>query len=132
MYRLISSSSRNRSKLKKNLYKDKRPVFFARRSYASAVFVIVILSVRLSHACFVTKPKNILRIYWYVQIKRLRCPWCPHRVAQKCNCLIFRIKQGVSRIRSKRRAISLPWFNYMFFSYASATVTLRSFAFDFS
>jgi len=30
--------------------------FTARRSYASAVLVIVILSARLSHACFVTNP----------------------------------------------------------------------------
>ena len=41
--------------------------FTARRSYAIAVFGVVILlvclSVRLSHACFVTKPKNALRIF---------------------------------------------------------------------
>ena len=38
-------------------------VFIARRSYASAVLGVVILSVRpsvcLSHACFVTNPKNL-------------------------------------------------------------------------
>jgi len=35
-------------------------VFTARSSYASAVLVIVILSVCLTHACFMTKRKNIL------------------------------------------------------------------------
>ena len=40
-------------------------IFTARRSYASAVFGIVILFVRLSHACFVTKRWNILSIFWY-------------------------------------------------------------------
>jgi len=43
--------------------------FTPRRSYASAVLGVVILSVRLSvrlsHACFVTKPNNPLRISWY-------------------------------------------------------------------
>ena len=41
--------------------------FTARRSYASAVLRVVILSVRpsvcLSHACFVTKLNNVLRIF---------------------------------------------------------------------
>jgi len=48
-------------------------IFTARSSYASAVLGIIILSVRLSvclsvclsHACFVTKRKNILPIVWY-------------------------------------------------------------------
>ena len=44
-------------------------VFTARRSYASAVFGIVSLSVRpsvrLSHACFVTNPKNLPAIFLY-------------------------------------------------------------------
>jgi len=50
-------------------------VFFitARRSYASAVLEVVILfvrlsvclSVRLSHACFVTNPKNLPAIFLY-------------------------------------------------------------------
>jgi len=39
-------------------------VFTARRSYASAVLGVVILSVRLSHACFVTKPKNLPAIFF--------------------------------------------------------------------
>ena len=39
-------------------------VFTARRSYASAVLGVAILSV-LSDACFVTKPNNALRIFWY-------------------------------------------------------------------
>jgi len=43
-------------------------VFTARRSYASAVFGVVLLSVRLSvrllQACFVTNPK-IYRRYFY-------------------------------------------------------------------
>ena len=46
---------------------------FHRASSASAVLAIVILSVsqsvclsvRPSHACFVTKPYNVLRIFWY-------------------------------------------------------------------
>jgi len=41
--------------------------FTARRSYTSAVLAVVILSVcssiRLSHAFFVTKPNNALRIF---------------------------------------------------------------------
>ena len=53
------------------------PIFTARRSYASAVLGVVILSVCpsvrlsvcpsvcLSHACFVTKPNNALRIFWH-------------------------------------------------------------------
>ena len=45
-------------------------VFFtAQRSYGSAVLGVVLLSVRpsvcLSHVCFVTKPNNALRIFWY-------------------------------------------------------------------
>ena len=43
--------------------------FTARRSYASAVLGVVILSVRPSvclwYACFVTQPNNALRIFWY-------------------------------------------------------------------
>jgi len=38
-------------------------VFAVRRSYASAVLGVVILSVRLSHACFVTNPKNLPAIF---------------------------------------------------------------------
>ena len=38
-------------------------VFTARRSCVSAVLAVVILSVCLSHACFVTKPNNALRIF---------------------------------------------------------------------
>ena len=34
-------------------------------SYASAVLEVVILSVHLSHVCFVTKLNNALRIFWY-------------------------------------------------------------------
>ena len=44
-------------------------VFAARRSYASAVLGVVILSVRpsvrLSHACFLTNPKNLPAIFLY-------------------------------------------------------------------
>jgi len=44
-------------------------VFTARRSYANAVMGVVILfvrpSVRLSHVCFVTNPKNLPVIYLY-------------------------------------------------------------------
>jgi len=44
-------------------------VFAARRSYASAVLGVVILSacpsVRLLHACFVTNPKNLPAIFLY-------------------------------------------------------------------
>jgi len=40
-------------------------IFTVRRSYASAVLGVVILSVRLSHACFVTNPKNLPAIFLY-------------------------------------------------------------------
>ena len=44
-------------------------IFTARRSYTSAVLGVVILSVRpsvrLSHACFVTNPKNLPAIFLY-------------------------------------------------------------------
>jgi len=48
-------------------------LFTARRSYASAVLGVVILSVRasvclsvrLSRACFVTNPKNLPAIFFY-------------------------------------------------------------------
>ena len=40
-------------------------IFFYRASYASAVLRVVILSVRLSHACFVTNPKNRSAIFLY-------------------------------------------------------------------
>ena len=40
-------------------------IITARRIYASAVFGVVILSVRLSHACFVTNPKNLPAIFLY-------------------------------------------------------------------
>jgi len=33
--------------------------------YASAVLGVVILSVRLSHAWFVTKTNDALQIFWY-------------------------------------------------------------------
>jgi len=46
-----------------------RTEHFYRASYASAVLGVVILSVRpsvhLSHACFVTKPKNLPAIFLY-------------------------------------------------------------------
>jgi len=38
-------------------------IIVARRSYASVVLGVVILSVRLSRACFVTNPKNLLAIF---------------------------------------------------------------------
>jgi len=46
------------------------PIFAARRSYASAVLGVVIIlsvcpSVRLSHACFVTNPKNLSAMFLY-------------------------------------------------------------------
>ena len=37
--------------------------FTALRSYASAVLGVVILSVCPTHACFVTKPNNVLWIF---------------------------------------------------------------------
>jgi len=40
-------------------------VFTARRSYASAVLGVVILSICPSHACFVTNPKNLPAIFLY-------------------------------------------------------------------
>jgi len=33
--------------------------------YARAVLGVVILSVRLSPTCFVTKPNNALQVFWY-------------------------------------------------------------------
>jgi len=39
--------------------------FAARRSYASVVLGVLILSVRLSHVCFLTNPKNLLAIFLY-------------------------------------------------------------------
>jgi len=41
------------------------PIFTARRNYASAVLGVVILSVCLSHACFVINPKNLPSIFLY-------------------------------------------------------------------
>ena len=40
-------------------------VYTARRSYASAVLGVVILSICPSHACFVTNPKNLPAIFLY-------------------------------------------------------------------
>jgi len=34
-------------------------------SYASTILAVVILTVCLSHVCFVTKPSNALWIFWY-------------------------------------------------------------------
>ena len=53
-------------------------VFTARRSYASAVLGVVILSVRLSvclsvrlsHACFLTNPMNLPAIFLYRMIEQ--------------------------------------------------------------
>ena len=45
-------------------YRSLSSIFTARRSYDSAVLRVVILSVRLLHACFVTKPNNALWIYF--------------------------------------------------------------------
>jgi len=65
-----------------------RPVFTARRSYASPVLGVVILSVRpsvrpsvcpsvcLSHACFVTNPKNLPAIFFYTTWQLLLVFWC--------------------------------------------------------
>jgi len=39
--------------------------FFTAQRYASTVFGVVILSVRPSHACFVTNPKNLPAIFLY-------------------------------------------------------------------
>jgi len=61
---LLASSTRSEKNIGVN--KLSVPVFFTvRRSYASAVLGIVILSVRLSHACFVTNPKNLPAIFLY-------------------------------------------------------------------
>jgi len=59
-------------------------VFTARRSYASAVLGVVILSVclsvrssfRLSHACFVTNPKNLPAIFYTTWKGILLVFWC--------------------------------------------------------
>jgi len=49
-------------------------LFTTQRSYASTVLGVIILSVSLPHACFVTKPNNALQIFW---------------TTQKANTLIF-------------------------------------------
>jgi len=41
------------------------PVFTAQHNYASAVLGVVILSIRLSHACFVINPKNLPATFLY-------------------------------------------------------------------
>jgi len=52
-----------------DFYFHSTDIFTALRSYAGAVLGVVILSVRpsvrLSHACFVTNPKNLPAIYLY-------------------------------------------------------------------
>jgi len=47
------------------LYRTPMIIITARRSYASAVLGVVILSVCLSHVCFVTNPKNLPVIFLY-------------------------------------------------------------------
>ena len=41
------------------------PLFFTARPYATAVLGVIILSVRLSHACIVTKLNDALQIFLY-------------------------------------------------------------------
>ena len=41
-------------------------IFTTRHSYASAVLGVVFLSFRLSHACFVTNPKNLPAIFYTI------------------------------------------------------------------
>jgi len=38
--------------------------FYCASSYASALLAVIILFIRPSHACFVTKPNNALRTIW--------------------------------------------------------------------
>jgi len=40
-------------------------VFLPREQLSSAVLADVILSVYVSHACFLTKPNSALWIFWY-------------------------------------------------------------------
>jgi len=62
----------------------KMTVFTARRSYASAVLLVVILSVhlsvrpsvRLSHACFVTNPKNVPAIFFISYERAILLAFC--------------------------------------------------------
>jgi len=51
-------------------------IFTARRSYASAVLGVVILSVRLSHACFVTNPKNLPAIFFIPHERAILLVFC--------------------------------------------------------
>jgi len=65
--------------------------------------------------CFTSKTDRILSMKLCYQIslrlnfhiKRLYCPWCPHRLAQKCIfCMILRIMRDVNRKCIKLRAVS--------------------------
>ena len=53
------------SVIKKDYAISSQEIFAVRRTCASAVLGVVMLSVCLSHACFVTKPNNALRRFWY-------------------------------------------------------------------
>ena len=63
-------------------------IFTARRSYASAVLGVVILSVCpsvcLSHGCFVTKPNNAPGIYRYTTRKGNHSSFLTPMVGRRC------------------------------------------------
>jgi len=51
-------------------------IFPSRRSYASAVLEVEILSVCLSHACFVTNPKNLPAIFFIPYERAILLVFC--------------------------------------------------------
>ena len=61
----VTSRLRAANKLSRLLDHTKISAFTARRSYTSAVLGVIILSVCVLRACFVAKPNNALRIFWY-------------------------------------------------------------------
>jgi len=61
----MQGGHKNRCMRERHGYCTRMIIITARRSYASAVLGVVILSVRLSHACFVTDAKNLPAIFLY-------------------------------------------------------------------
>jgi len=60
-------------------------IFTARSSYASAVLGVVILSVRPSHVCFVTNPKNLPAIFFISYERSILLVFChPTVVGGRC------------------------------------------------
>ena len=86
-------------------------VFAARRSYASAVLRVIILSVRpsvcVSHACFVTNPKNLPAIFF---IPHERAILLPVKCAYSC--------AAADKISTdlRARAVSLWQLSYLYYN----------------